>query len=72
MTSSAETAPRSSRRGSASDGRWSVVVRSIGRGSRGRSVLMLLAEETTLATMIPTAVSASAARRAVTMTASVE
>ena len=33
---------------------------------------MLLAEETTLATMMPTAVSAKAARRAVTITASVE
>ena len=57
--------------GTPATARWSVVVRSIG-GVHGPLVLMLLADETTLATMIPTAVSASAASRAVTMTASVE
>ena len=58
----------------ASDARWARG-RAVGRRAFTGPppvVEMLLADETTLATMIPTAVSASAARRAVTMTASVE
>ena len=56
MTSSAETAPRSSRareRQRRHGGAW-LCGRSA--GFSGPLVLMLLADETTLATMIPTAV----------------